>query len=111
MKRLMRKIKALLSAKNGETLLEGLISIMLFTILVVSVTMMILVSLRLTRNSTADADELQAQANAVQAGLIGEPGVKLDNFAVIELVIDDGSSVVVPITVYETGDFSAFMPR
>ena len=59
------KLRAILNSNSGETLMEGLVSILIFTILIISVTMMILVSLKITQTATDYAGEMQKAANAV----------------------------------------------
>jgi len=63
--------------------MEGLVSILIFTILVISVTMMILVSLKITQTATDYAGEMQEAANAV----LGDNAPNSD--AIIKLMVYD----------------------
>jgi len=59
MKLLIGKVKKLLSNKSGEMLMEAIVSILLFSILLVTVTTMIETSRNVTTNSMQEATALQ----------------------------------------------------
>jgi len=56
-------IRKTLASTRGESLLEGIISILIFSILIAAVTMMIQLSLRITGTSFQQAHNRQEQAN------------------------------------------------
>jgi len=59
MKSLIRTLIKKLRCKNGETLVEAIVSILLLAILLATVTAMISTSLRMTANSMRDAVDIQ----------------------------------------------------
>ncbi|MCL2002830.1 MAG: hypothetical protein FWG72_02360 [Oscillospiraceae bacterium] len=59
----MRKILTLLQSRRGETLMEGIVSMMVFTILMAAVTLIIMASLRVTGHATQEANDTQNAAN------------------------------------------------
>ena len=59
MRGLLMKISALLRGRSGETLVEGIVSILIFTVLVASITMMLMLSLRITGAANDNANALQ----------------------------------------------------
>ena len=69
---LILKIKKIIKSNSGETLLEGIISIFVLTVLLAAVTMMIMTSLGMTRMLTENAEEAQESAN--DAILVGYSG-------------------------------------
>jgi len=68
MKNLVHRTRLILYNTRGETLLEGLLSILVFVVLIASVTMMIMVSLRMTLNATNEGIIRQVEAGAVLSG-------------------------------------------
>jgi archaellin len=118
MNRLVKRIKYLLSGTGGETLIEGLASILVFVVLVAAVTMMILVSMRITAVSTAQAVERQTEAAAVLSGddtLLDDPA-DLEETTGEEVTFNVPNTplaltVTVPVTVFSTGAFVAFEPE
>jgi hypothetical protein len=108
MNRLVKRIKYILSEAAGETLIEGIASILVFVVLIAAVTMMIMVSMRITAVSTANAEARQIEAAAVLAGdaaLAGPPGE-----AVTFNVPGSATPITVPVTVYSNNAFTAFEP-
>ena len=105
----LTKARAILKGARGETLMEGIISILIFTILLTSVTMMIMVSLRITANATARAETMQNNANAA-AVLTGSRDREI-RFSIIEI---DGVTVDIALpdvnVEIASGDFIAFTP-
>jgi len=113
MKRLVKKIPVILKDQSGETLIEGLASILVFTVLIATITMMLLVSLRITNNTTIAAENMQEAAAAVLAGDEDEADANNGNF--IFQVVDDLDVLIPPVqpvqfavTVYNTDGFIAF---
>ena len=92
--------------------MEGLASILVFVVLVASVTMMIMVSLRITHNTTLAAEQRQIEAGAVLIGDMTLPGIDIDeeNEDIIFLVPGNASPVVISVTVFSTDGFTAFEP-
>jgi len=122
----VKKIKGIFKNAKGETLMEGIASILVFTILVASVTMMIMISLRITHNATTDAMVRQLEAGAVLSGnadLLSElDGVDLiPDDGVVSIILTKGINTLtieVPVDIYTAGDeegevisFIAFEPK
>jgi Tfp pilus assembly protein PilV len=61
------KIKAILTSNRGESLLESIVSILVFSILVASVTMILTVAMQITNQSFGLAEDSQNAANRLQA--------------------------------------------
>ena len=107
MKRLVSKVKSILFKTHGETLIEGLASILVFTVLIASIAMMIMVSLRITHNTTITAQDRQEEAIDIISGT-GTP--EIEN---IELTIDFGSFVWpkgIDVAIYTSESFVYFEP-
>jgi Tfp pilus assembly protein PilX len=107
----MKKIAALLKSRRGESLMESIVSIMVFTILVAAVTTIISVSLRITSTATREATDMQNAANAALQG-IDDTGRSPVERAIPIIFTVDGTALP-PITVIEAsnGDFIAFRPQ
>jgi len=105
MKYLWVKSKKVLSNSRGESLLEGVISILLLTILVATVTMMIMTSLRVTHRSIDSADTMQDIANDTGMLNTGNTvGAVAGTHAVVFTVVEGvagSSSVSIPVDVFE----------
>jgi len=119
MKKQAAKLRAIIKGNSGETLLEGLVSVLVFSVLIATITMMIMLSLRITSISTVASGASQSEANAVLAGahevevvlISGETEVIgiTPSSEVIELSY--GSDVFsIPVTVYSSDSFTAFSP-
>jgi len=104
MKELVKKISPILRGSRGESLIECIASILIFTILIACITTMILVSLRVTGNATRDADAAQADMNAI---LSGTAYSREEN---VELTVN-GAAIDVPVLLYSAGSFTAFNPK
>jgi type II secretory pathway component PulJ len=61
-----QRMGQLIKCQRGETLMEGIVSILIFTVLIAAVTMIINFSFRLTANSFAFAEQRQAQVNWIR---------------------------------------------
>jgi Tfp pilus assembly protein PilX len=121
--RLVKRIRYILSGAAGETLIEGIASILVFVVLVAAVTMMILVSMRITAVSTENARIRQIEAAAVLAGdedLLDELDDPPDftetagnvTFNVPNTVNPSSPiPVTIPVTVFSTDAFTAFEPE
>jgi len=109
MHNILRKVKAILKGKRGESLIEGIVSILVFTVLIAAVTMMIMISLRITGISTANADIMQKESNAVLAGADTIPA----DTKTIEFVVNDNESdlIKIGVSVYTTDNYTAFEPN
>jgi Tfp pilus assembly protein PilV len=106
------KIRAILKASRGETLVEGIVSILVFTILIATVTMTIMVSLRMTSASNRAAEAMQESVNAAMDGT-ARPDQDFDQRSeTIQLQISGTSSTLPPIdvTITEVDGFIAFAP-
>jgi Tfp pilus assembly protein PilV len=65
---MMTKIKKLLLSKKGESLIESLVSIIIFSLLIVTITLTIATALRITAQATGDARLAQEAVNDIIAG-------------------------------------------
>ena len=117
MRKLAGKAQVIFNNNRGETLIEGLASILVFTVLIAAVTMMIMISLRITTNATAAAEARQAEAGVVLAGdnvAVGNLGGTVTSGPTVRVTIEvDGDNlnpIFVPVTVYSTAGFTAFQP-
>jgi len=111
MKKLRDKARAIIRSTSGESLMEGIISILVFTVLIASITMMLLLSLRITGAATNAADVRQREANAVLRGFDPDNSVAVTTFPDNPLTLQSGSDVVqIQVDVYSTGNFTAFAP-
>ena len=72
MKRITDKIKTALSGNKGETLVESLVSIVIFTICTVGVTLMIRTGLLITKDAIVESDNMQKAVNDLVAGNLPE---------------------------------------
>ena len=86
MRKQLGKAYALLRGRRGETLLEGIVSILVFTVLVVSITMMLMLSMRITGIANTNANAQQEEIYGVFTGHLGTPG--LPDY--VELIVTHG---------------------
>ena len=123
MRSLGLKALRILTSKNGETLFESIVSILVFTILIVTISMILLVSMGITGNANANARIMVNESNATLTGddsiVLPEDGREINissfddelvfTFSYEEEGIDD-LEIKVPTTVYEseTYGFVAF---
>jgi len=119
MKKQALKLRNIIKGTGGETLLEGLISVLVFSVLIATITMMIMLSLRITAISTVASSASQNEANAVLMGesevevvlISGETEVIGVTMSPDEVVLSFGSeNFTIPVTVYSTNSFTAFNP-
>lgn len=89
--------------------MESIVSILVFTVLVATVTMMLLLSLRITRSSTEAADERQEESNAVLTGAGGAVGEVTSEPGSVVLTID-GITIEIPVNVSSSDNYTAFEP-
>lgn len=99
------RAKSTLSKNRGETLVESVVSILVFSIFMLAVTTMILASLRLTAASTKSA---KANQDAVNDALLGSAaGEKKDLF-----IKGDGLDVTIPVKLTDDMDVpQSFYPE
>jgi len=112
MKKVLGKVKAILTDKTGAGLFEALISIFVFTVLMSAVAMMIALSLRITGIANTQAKERQEEANAVVIGDDTDPRVHTQTGYKVEFIIKNGLTTAVDVTVYSSEDwgFASFDP-
>ena len=107
MKQLVNNVRLLLSEKRGETLIEGLASILVFVVLVATVTMMLMVSLRITNNTTIAAELRQDEAAALLA--VVKPPEVVENDGEFRFIIDPARPIIIDATIFSTvGGLEAF---
>ena len=106
MKSLVKKTCAILKGRRGESLMESIASILVFTVLIAAITSMIMASLQITRAATEAAGRRQNDANAV---LTGGVSAVADT---VELVFgeDDNRVIEIGVILSSEGDFVAFAP-
>ena len=97
------KMGAVLKGTRGETLMEGVASILVFTILIAAVTLTIMVSLRMTGESNRAAADMQ---DSVKEVLEGEGDDSLE----IIFSVNGETIEKIDVTVTEAGAFRAFAP-
>jgi len=107
MKQWVNKIRTLLFNTRGETLMEGIASMLVFVVLVMSVTMMIMTSLRITHNASVTAQERQDEAADVIINFI--PGVP-DEIPLVISNASDSISISVYININSNLSFVAYEP-
>jgi len=107
----MKKLKLIFNA-NGATLMESIISILIFTVLIAAVIMMISLSLRISNNSFQSASEMQTSANQI---LMGEGDAKSSEIIInFKRIIYGGageeiiSSINIPIDVFISDEYNFF---
>lgn len=100
-----------LKSRRGETLVESITSILIFTILMAAVTTIILVSLRISGMATSEAAAMQNEANAVLRGDGTVDGINTSNI-VITFSIVGGPDMTVNVTETRSDQFRfvAFQP-
>jgi Tfp pilus assembly protein PilV len=109
------KILLTLKNKRGESLMESIVSILVFSILMAAVTTTVVVSLRITGTAIREAQDMQAAANdammGIDMGAGGVPRSNADRTRTITFTVAGGTDTI-DITVFETrnGDFIAFEP-
>lgn len=98
-----------LKNNKGETLMEGVASLLILSILLMAVSMMINTSLRITATYTSDADEWQKAANI--AILKQAPAAGSTPSSQIILTGNGNSlSVTIPVEVTKTELYTSFLP-
>lgn len=64
MKKLTAKLKAILGSNKGESLMESLMSIIIFAVMIEAVTLMIMTALRMNSSSITKASASQTSINS-----------------------------------------------
>jgi len=105
---MINKIKSILKKANGETLMEGIVSILVFTILIATITMMILVTLDRTNKSNDLAIERQDDANAALSSSLTSNGTPSSITFVFGS--DSTNPIVIPVKTVTESEFIAFGP-
>ena len=67
----IKKTRGILSSTRGISLLEGIVSILIFTVLIAAITLILSTAMRITAASLRQADEMQNTANATLSELPG----------------------------------------
>jgi len=111
MRRSINKARAVINSNSGETLIEGIVSILVFTVLIATITVMINVSLRISSRAMDSADVMQKSAVAVLAGDVTNPDIVISDDYETILVIDGTTVATVPIIVYRADWFLSFDPK
>ena len=95
------KLKRVFKSKKGETLMETIISVCLFTIIMLAVTMLLSSSIRMTGAAIQEADTISGEYNrAIAQEYEGEAA---------ELIIgSDSFSVTQPVKVNDESGMLAF---
>jgi len=96
---------------SGESLMEALVSILVFTVLIASVTVMIMLSLRITSVSTAAGNLRQEEAAALLSGeTTGLISVGVDD-GIVRLTDSAGQDINIPVFVFSTDEYTDFDPE
>ena len=99
-----------LTNNKGETLIESIVSILIFTVLIASVTMMILLSLRITHRGTDLATGIQNEFNQVMAHDEDDS----EGLEEIEFTINWNGNIIgiveQEVEMFEHGAFRTFSP-
>jgi hypothetical protein len=112
MKKYLQTLKRVLRHKGGETLMEGIVSLLIFTLLIAAVTLMLNWSLRETSATIREGNAMQKLADDA---LLGENVTTTDVLITLTVTTEDedGDPVdnPIPITIDITDDeFVAFFP-
>ena len=104
MTRLRIKAKRILRNKKGESLMEGVVSLLVFTILITTVATMINASLVITGNNTTAATARQINANvaALERGAVVAQPLRITG---------GGIDVVFDVTLSQEDDLISFSPE
>jgi len=101
---LRRALSRLRNDKRGETLFESIVSILVFTILLVTVSLIVLVSFGVTGSANARAVAMNGEATAT---MTGNTAANIPTAIVIVFhdTQNDDHTQTVNVTVYESDDF------
>lgn len=106
MKRLTFKLKTVLLNNKGESLMESVASLLIFSILMMAVATMITASLRITSASTKDASERQ---DAVNKGIMEDYDTTPTNDTLT--FEGTGINVTIPVEISDEDGYVAFIPE
>ena len=106
MKKLINKLNQFIVNKKGETLVESLASLVIFSLLFATVVMIFQISLTTIKNSTESANEIQRKANQTVLKQSKQSETQY-------LVLQDGYNINVriPVKLSENDAFVAFEPE
>jgi Tfp pilus assembly protein PilV len=109
MKELVCKVRAILKKTRGESLMECIVSILVFSVLIAAVTTMIMTSMKITGKATQAAEAMQKDINAVVSGTASSANKTVG----LEIQADGVmvNNINISVAVYSAGDFIAFYPR
>ena len=93
---MLTKIKSNIFSKKGETLVESLISILVFSLILVTVVLTVNTALRITALATENAIALQEEMNEIVRARFISPTVPLD--ITFTYTIEGGGSGTIEIT-------------
>lgn len=114
MKKPIAKALRILSGQRGETLVEGVVSLVVFTLLILTVSAMLMTSLRITTAATLDAAARQSEANQAALGDFTTGNWAEVNPGVSKSVTladsASGISISVPIDLYRGEYYTVFVP-
>ena len=104
----LSKILTILKSKRGETLFEAVVSVLIFTVLIVAVSMVLIVSMEVTGNANRVARIMHGEASATTIGesvTLPHDGREI-NIAtadsVIVFSIEDEELFSFPVKLYES---------
>lgn len=103
----MSKILAILQNQNGETLVESVVSILVFAILMLAVSTMITFSVRMSNSYTRDGRDGQDAANL---GILVTPPSPVATPKLTLKIEGDSTEIEIDLVVYNEGGFIAFAP-
>lgn len=102
-KRRPSRLLRILRGRSGETLVEALVSLVVFTILITTVSTMIAVAMRITGNASLEAKKRQDEANLAILGTLPDP----DGTSDITLTAG-GNSLEITVELYKGEYYKMF---
>lgn len=111
MKRLIVRIKTILTDNNGESLIESMVSIMVFAFFLLAVATMLNISLRIIDTSNANAVQSQIEANDA---ILERVATTPEDFTLKGVITGETTDVIeveFNVNLANDGRFVAFTPE
>ena len=113
---LLHKMRSIIRCNRGESLIEGIVSILVFTVLVATITTMMMLAIRFSRGAIERSDEMQDSINALA---LFNPADRLGTDNIVFNFIDSGGNpITMPLAagratvdIYSSDDFIVFEPQ
>lgn len=104
----LRKFSAALSNTRGETIIEAIVSMIVFAVFTLTVITAILVSQRITAVSTRDAKIRQDQVNAA---MLKDDGYTAGTLDIKTTDVGSSIEISIPIETFSQDGLFAFRPK